>query len=80
MGDHLRARAPSSGATAPLTPRECDVLAASARGLGTGAVAAELGQAVDEVRACLASALGKLGARSKLEAVILALRRGDIEP
>jgi DNA-binding CsgD family transcriptional regulator len=67
------------GTTAHLTRQECDILAAAARGLGTSEVAAELGLAVAGVRAALASAMGKLGASSKLEAVVLALRRGDID-
>jgi hypothetical protein len=33
---------------------------------------------VDEVHEVLASAMGKLEARSRLEAIVLALRHGDI--
>jgi two-component system response regulator DesR len=66
-------------AGALLTRRERDVLAASARGAGVRDVAAELGLSVTDARETLASAIGKLGARSKLEAVILALQRGDIQ-
>lgn len=60
--------------------RERHVLAASARGLRVGDVAAELGLTDQKVRASLASAISKLGARSKLEAVLIALRRGEIDP
>jgi DNA-binding NarL/FixJ family response regulator len=41
-------------------------------------VATELRLTPSEVRAALAGAMRTLGAGSKLEAVILALRRGDI--
>ena len=67
------------GTVAPLTPSERDVLAASARGAGVRQVAGELGLPEQEVRVELASAARKLGARSKLETVLIALRRGDIE-
>jgi DNA-binding NarL/FixJ family response regulator len=66
--------------TQKLGRRECDVLTLSARGMRVDEVVAELGLAEEEVRAVLASARAKLGARSKLEAVLIALRRGDIEP
>jgi DNA-binding NarL/FixJ family response regulator len=64
----------------PLTRCECDILAVSARGVSVSEVAGELGVTDHEVRAGLASAMHKLGARSKLEAVLIALRRGDIDP
>jgi DNA-binding NarL/FixJ family response regulator len=70
----------SGGTTARLTRQECDILAASARGLMASEVAAELGLGVADVRAGIVSAIQELGARSKLEAVIIALRRGDIVP
>ena len=66
------------GSAAPLTRSERDVLAASARGAGVRQVAGELGLPEPEVRVGLASAACKLGARSKLEAVLIALRWGDI--
>jgi LuxR family transcriptional regulator, regulator of acetate metabolism len=50
----------------------------------TGLVADEVGEAMrvppDRVRAWLASAVRKLGARSKLEAVLLADRTGQLDP
>ena len=71
---------PASGSTTvDLTRQERDILAASARGLVAGEVAAELGLPSADVRAGVASAIYKLGARSKLEAIILALRCGDID-
>ncbi len=66
------------GAVRP-TPAELAVLRACATGRSTGEVADLLGLDVADVRAHVANAVTKLGARSKLEAVILALRAGWIE-
>jgi two-component system nitrate/nitrite response regulator NarL len=66
------------GRGAGLTGRESAVLAASATGLSVGEVADRLGVSPNAVRAALALAITKLAARSKLEAVIIALRRGLI--
>src|SRR5438445_755492 len=58
------------------TPRELDVL----RGLATGSdpqnIARDLGMSVNTCRGHVKSILGKLGAHSQLEAVVIALRRG----
>ena len=62
-----------------LTREERDVLALSARGYEVVTVATMLGLSPDMVRSRLASASAKLGARSKLEAVILGLRKGLID-
>ena len=59
-----------------LSRQECDVLTASARGAIVCEVASELGLSEPQVRATLRSVMCKLGARSKLEAVLIALRRG----
>jgi DNA-binding NarL/FixJ family response regulator len=79
MAEHTRE--PRIGAHAGLafTRRERDVLAVSARGAVSSEVASELGLTEQQVRAALASAMGKLGARSKLEAVVVALRDGAID-
>lgn len=61
-----------------LTKDECAVLAASARGLISNEVAEALSLPPEITRSLIASAVLKLGARSKLEAVILALRDGLI--
>jgi DNA-binding NarL/FixJ family response regulator len=61
-----------------LTPGERDVLGSSATGLHVAGVAVLLCQSPDEVRQSLASALRKLGAQSKLEAVVIAMRMGII--
>jgi DNA-binding NarL/FixJ family response regulator len=79
MIDDYGKRPGFDGTMARLTRRECDILAASARGAGADGVAHELGLPEQEVRVGLASAIRKLGARSKLEAVIITLRRGDID-
>ena len=64
---------------AALTELEHLVLRLSATGLQTDEVAEHLGIGVDEVRLHLERAMAALGARSKLEAVVLALRAGLIE-
>ena len=69
------------GTTRPvvaLAQQQRDVLAASAHGLTTDEVAALLELSPEEVRATIAEAIMALGARSKLEAVIIALRTGQI--
>ena len=78
MADDCGERSGLDGAVVPLTWWERDVLAASARGASVRQVAGELELPEDEVRVYLKSAIRKLGARSKLEAVLIALRRGDI--
>ena len=65
--------------TVLLTAQERAVLAASAKGLGSADVAELVGQPLEAVRRHLASAIEELGARSKLEAIILAYRRGLID-
>jgi DNA-binding NarL/FixJ family response regulator len=62
----------------PLTVEECRALSFSARGLGVSEVAEAMGTSSEVVRVWLASGIEKLGARSKLEAVIIAARRGEI--
>jgi DNA-binding CsgD family transcriptional regulator len=55
------------------------VLTLAAAALGTEAVAHELGLSCHMVRDLVASAARKLGARSKLEAVAIALGSGEID-
>jgi DNA-binding CsgD family transcriptional regulator len=62
-----------------LTARERAVLTVSATELGVAGVADVLGLTRNEVRAAVTSAIAKLGAGSKLEAVLIAYRRGDID-
>ena len=71
--------APPPSADSQVTARERDVLAASATGLTTAEVAGTLNLTPEAVRGALASAIMRLGARSKLEAIVVAFRRGLIE-
>ena len=64
--------------TAPLTPREADVLACLARGLTTAAVAAELSIQPETVRGYVKSAMRKLEAQTRIQAVVRALQRHEI--
>ena len=70
---------PDDRATA-LTVGERRALGLSARGLVVAEVAEAMCTSPDAVRGWLASAIDKLGARSKLEAVLIAVRRGELEP
>ena len=63
----------------PLTPRELEVLRAVATGMSTEEAAAHLGITVHTMRTHLKNVMIKLQARSKLEAVIVALRAGLIQ-
>jgi DNA-binding CsgD family transcriptional regulator len=65
---------------AVLSLQQQTALALSATGLNTAQVAAVLQVPVHEVRAHLTSAIARLNAQSKLEAVIFALRHGLILP
>ena len=58
-----------------LTPRERQVLELLAEGLSDKAIASEMGISVETVRTHLVSVFGKLGATSRLQAVVHALRR-----
>ncbi len=62
-----------------LTAMECLVLRLSATGLTTGEVAEHLRIGLDQARRHLRDAIVALGASSKLEAVVIALRRGLID-
>lgn len=63
-----------------LSSIECDVLAVSSRGSSVREVASELGLLEHQVRGALASAVISLGAKSKLEAVLIAAQQGQIPP
>jgi DNA-binding CsgD family transcriptional regulator len=64
----------------PLTEGERRALGLSARGLPVPEVAEAMDAPPERVRGLLAAAIEKLGARSKLEAVLIASRRGEIDP
>lgn len=63
-----------------LSSRQRVLLALLATGLTSGEVADVLRVSVDEVRTEISGAIGIVGARSKLEAVVIALRDGLIAP
>jgi DNA-binding CsgD family transcriptional regulator len=62
-----------------LTGQEQEILARSASGCSITAVAEALGLAPEAVRWTLASIIKRVGARSKIEAVMIAVRNGLIE-
>jgi DNA-binding NarL/FixJ family response regulator len=61
-----------------LTPRETEVLRAVAAGQTNKAIALKLGISDHTVKFHLSSAMNKLGAASRAEAVAIAIRRGLI--
>ncbi len=63
-----------------LTQRERDVLVQVARGLTNKEIADVLCTTTSAVKVFLHQASAKLGARNRAQAVILALRKGAIEP
>jgi DNA-binding CsgD family transcriptional regulator len=82
---HLAARARRQTALVaagipPLSPRERDCLAWIARGATSRIAAAELGLSVLTVDDYIASAMAKLGAVTRAEAVYLALMLGPLHP
>lgn len=66
------------GMGSDLTPRELDVLRLAAEGLPNSRIGERLGLSVNTVRNHMQSAISKLGAHSKLEAVSVAVREGII--
>lgn len=66
----------------PLTPREAAVLELLARAANSQEIAAELGIALNTTRNHVRSTLAKLGAKTRLEAVVIAARSGlvDLSP
>jgi NarL family two-component system response regulator YdfI len=61
-----------------LTPREIEVLRLLAEGLGNKEIASRLGVSDHTVKFHVASIMGKLGAGSRTEAVMLGIRHGII--
>jgi len=62
-----------------LTTQEQDILARSATGWPATAVAEDLGLTPEAVSGVLASIIERVGARTKIEAVMIAVREGLIE-
>lgn len=60
----------------PLTPRELDVLGQVAAGNSNRAVAQQLGLSEDSIKAYMKKIMGKLAARDRTHAVMIAIRRG----
>lgn len=71
-------RAPAPHSAADLTPREIEVVALLAEGLANRAIAARLGISEHTVKFHLNAILSKLGAQSRTEAVVQAIRLGVI--
>jgi two-component system, NarL family, nitrate/nitrite response regulator NarL len=72
----VRPRAPPPGDAEGLTAREAEVLALLGEGLSNKAIAARLGVAERTAKFHVESILGKLGAESRSEAIVIAARRG----
>jgi two-component system response regulator DesR len=60
----------------PLTPRERDVLIAARPGITVAEIAGRLFLSEGTVRNYLSSAIGKVGARNRAEAILAADERG----
>jgi DNA-binding NarL/FixJ family response regulator len=63
-----------------LTARERAVLQAMATGLSSEQVAERLSLRLQDVRDCLKQAMAGLGAGTKLEAIVVAISEGWIDP
>lgn len=66
------------GGGAPLSRREREVLQLTGAGRSTKAIARQLGISTNTVKFHLQSAFAKLGCNSRAEAVMVALRRGEL--
>jgi len=75
LDPELVAVAVETGAS-PLTDRETDVLRAAESGISTDAIGAQLNLSGATVRNYLSNAIGKLGARNRLEAIRIAKDAG----
>jgi two-component system response regulator DesR len=64
--------------TQPLSPREREILTAAAAGLSTKAIARQLELSPNTVKFHLQAAFEKLGAATRTEAVVTAIRRGEL--
>jgi DNA-binding NarL/FixJ family response regulator len=78
-GGHADSQAHEASLQPVLDPEEARVLQLMATGRGTREVAERLDLPVEAVRALVEGILTKLGARSRIEALIIAIRAGLIE-
>jgi two-component system, NarL family, nitrate/nitrite response regulator NarL len=76
LGESLLRAPPPARAGEGLTPREREVLALLAEGLPNKAIAARLGISDHTAKFHVNAILGKLGAETRAEAIVLAARRG----
>ncbi len=76
IGDGLLDDTPDVNPAVRLTQREQDVLALAALGHGNARIAEELGIGVQTAKGYMKDAMAKLGATTRLEAVVLARRSG----
>lgn len=68
--------APAAAAPTALTPRETEVLAMLAEGLGNKTIARRMGISEHTIKTHVAALLQKLGASTRTEAVAIGVRRG----
>lgn len=73
------ARRDAGSATRPLSAREREVLGMLAEGLSGAAIAKRLVLSPETVRTHVRNAMDKLDANTRVQAIALAIQRGEIE-
>ncbi len=71
-------RAPVAALVEPLTPREIEILRTMGDGFGNKEIAVRFGISENTVKFHVGSVMGKLGAGSRTEAVMLGIRHGIV--
>ncbi|MEU6644957.1 response regulator transcription factor [Saccharomonospora sp. NPDC046836] len=79
FGTQPKSRVVAEQPAEPLTPRELDVVKATARGLTNTEIGAELFLSVSTIKTHLASVQGKIGARNRVEIAAWAWRNGVVD-